>query len=41
MTKTNDIFEIIGHYRNLKVPDTEEQKNWILSIEKKLKISKN
>jgi len=32
-----DIFEIIGKYRKLKVPDTNEQKNWILSIEEKLK----
>ncbi len=32
-----DVFEIIGKYRKLKVPDTEEQKDWILSIEEKLK----
>ena len=32
-----DIFETIGKYRKLKVPDTEEQKDWILSIEEKLK----
>jgi hypothetical protein len=30
-------FEIISIYRKLKVPDTEEQKDWILSIEEKLK----
>lgn len=35
-----DIFEIIGKYRKLKVPDTEEQKDWILSIEEKLKKEK-
>ncbi len=34
------IFEIIGKYRKLKVPDTDEQKNWILSIEEKLKREK-
>ena len=33
-----DVFEIIGKYRNLKVPDTEEQKNWILSRENALKM---
>ncbi len=31
------IFEIISKYRGVQVPDTEEQKNWILSIEDKLK----
>lgn len=31
------IFEIIGKYRKLNVPDTEEQKNWLLSLEDKLK----
>lgn len=31
------IFEIISTYRKLKVPDTEEQKKWILDIERKLK----
>ena len=35
-----NIFEIIGKYRKLKVPDTEEQKEWILSIEEKLKKEK-
>jgi len=32
-----DIFEIISEYRKLEVPDTDEQKKWILSIEEKLK----
>ena len=32
-----NVFDVIGQYRKLKVPDTEEQKNWILSLEKKLK----
>ena len=32
-----DVFETISKYRKLKVPDTDEQKNWILSIEDKLK----
>jgi protein-tyrosine phosphatase len=31
------VFEIISQYRGLQVPDTEGQKNWILSIEEKLK----
>ncbi len=31
------VFEVIGKYRKLKVPDTEEQKNWILGLEKELK----
>jgi len=31
-----NIFETISKYRTLKVPDTEEQKDWILSIEDKL-----
>lgn len=31
------IFETIGEYRKLKVPDTDEQKEWVLSIEDKLK----
>lgn len=31
------VFKIIGEYRTLKVPDTEEQKNWICSIEEELK----
>lgn len=35
-----DVFEIIGKYRKLKVPDTEGQKDWILSIEEKLKKEK-
>jgi protein-tyrosine phosphatase len=33
----SEVFEIISIYRKLKVPDTEEQKDWILSIEEKLK----
>ncbi len=33
----NSIFEVIGKFRKLKVPDTDEQKKWILSIEDKLK----
>jgi len=35
--KEKDIFEIISKYRRLKVPDTEDQKRWILSIGEKLK----
>ena len=31
------IFETIGKYRKLNVPDTDEQRNWILSIEDELK----
>lgn len=31
------VFDIISKYRKLNVPDTEEQKKWILSIEEKLK----
>ena len=38
--EAKDIFEIIGEYRKLKVPDTDEQRNWILSIENKLKKEK-
>ncbi len=34
--KGQDVFEKIGKYRKLKVPDTEKQKDWILSIEDKL-----
>ncbi|MGB3547125.1 MAG: hypothetical protein WBA17_09120, partial [Saprospiraceae bacterium] len=34
--EAKDIFEIIGKYRKLEVPDTDEQKTWILSIEDKL-----
>ena len=32
------IFEKIGKFRKLEVPDTDEQKKWILSIKDKLKI---
>ena len=32
-----NVFEIISKYRKLEVPDTNEQKKWILSIEEKLK----
>lgn len=35
-----DVFETISKYRKLKVPDTDEQKEWILSIEDKLKKEK-
>ena len=35
-----DVFDIIGKYRELKVPDTEEQRDWILSIEENLKKEK-
>ena len=31
------IFEKIGKYRKFKVPDTDEQKNWILSLDEELK----
>jgi len=31
-----DVFEIISKYRKLKVPDTEAQKSWVLSLETKL-----
>ena len=34
------IFDIISKYRKLNVPDTDEQKNWFLSIEDKLKKEK-
>ena len=34
------IFKKIGIYRKLKVPDTEDQKNWILSVEDKLNKEK-
>ncbi|MEM1325755.1 MAG: dual specificity protein phosphatase family protein [Bacteroidota bacterium] len=33
-----ETFEIISKHRGLAVPDTEEQRNWILSIEKELKL---
>ena len=32
-----EVFEIISKYRKLEVPDTEEQRNWILQIENELK----
>jgi len=32
-----DVFELIGKYRKLEVPDTMEQRDWILSIGEKLK----
>jgi len=35
--KGKEVFEVISKYRKLKVPDTEEQKNWILSLEKQLR----
>lgn len=34
--KGEEVFGIISKYRKLKVPDTEEQKKWILSIKEKL-----
>ncbi|MEM6377217.1 MAG: dual specificity protein phosphatase family protein [Bacteroidota bacterium] len=34
--EAGNVFEIIKTYRNLKVPDTAEQTEWILSIETKL-----
>ena len=34
--KAKDVFKIIGKYRELEVPDTEEQKNWIYNLEKEL-----
>ena len=34
--KGEEVFDKISQYRKLKVPDTDEQKNWILSIENKL-----
>lgn len=38
--KGTGIFELIGEYRKLKVPDTKEQKDWLLSIENKLQLKK-
>ncbi len=38
--KGENVFEIIGKHRKLEVPDTGEQKNWILSLEKKLNVEK-
>ncbi len=35
--EAGSVFDIIGKYRNLKVPDTDEQKEWVLKIEQKLK----
>lgn len=35
--KGREVFDIIGKHRQLEVPDTEEQKNWILSIENDIK----
>ncbi len=35
-----EAFEIISNYRKLKVPDTDEQKNWVLSIESHLSKTK-
>ena len=32
-----NVFELIGKYRKLSVPDTNEQKDWILSLVEKLK----
>jgi len=34
-----NVFQNISKFRKLQVPDTEEQKNWILSIAEKLKKS--
>ena len=30
------VFKIISKYRQLEVPDTEEQKKWIFDLEEKL-----
>jgi len=35
--KGENVFEIISQYRKLEVPDTKEQKDWILSIESELR----
>lgn len=34
--KSDEVFDIIGKYRKLKVPNTEEQRNWLTSMENKL-----
>lgn len=34
--EAKNIFEIIGEYRKLNVPDTQDQKDWLLSIEEKI-----
>ena len=34
-TATN-VFDIISKYRKLKVPDTDEQRKWLISMESKL-----
>lgn len=34
--KASETFDIIGEFRKLKVPDTEEQKEWVLSLDDKL-----
>ena len=39
--EAKNVFEIISKYRKLKVPDTDEQRNWILSIEDRLKNHKS
>ena len=33
---STDVFDIISKYRKLKVPDTDEQRNWLISMESKL-----
>lgn len=35
------VFETISKYRKLKVPDTDGQKDWILSIKEKIKKGKS
>lgn len=36
-SNSDAIFEMISQSRGLKVPDTQEQKNWVLSLTEKLK----
>ena len=38
--EVKEVFDIIGKHRKLNVPDTEEQKDWVLSIEEQLKKEK-
>ena len=35
--KSDDIFTLISQSHGLTVPDTQEQKNWVLSLTEKLK----
>lgn len=39
--KAINVFDIIKKYRKLNVPDTEEQKKWVLQLESKLTKNNN